>query len=205
MTVFVCSIGGCGANDDDVEREAVVEVWAASDEGVSILVVGTAHGLLEISSVGKFFSKRGLPWSAILREELRLRATQPQRPRPRPALKAVPSAWQWGQASRQVALEERSKNWTTEETLELVQVWRQEFEKPRDSGEPTAFLNTAIYNTFKALCGGVTERSEKVVTDKKNTLPIAYKFMVGINNNRFTKLVLALEIFASSGPSNRWK
>ncbi|ETM53835.1 hypothetical protein L914_02726 [Phytophthora nicotianae] len=197
MTVFVCSIGGCGANDDDVEREAVVEVWAASDEGVSILVVGTVFG--------KFFSKRGLPWSAILREELRLRATQPQRPRPRPALKAVPSAWQWGQASRPVALEERSKNWTTEETLELVQVWRQEFEKPRDSGEPTAFLNTAIYNTFKALCGGVTERSEKVVTDKKNTLPIAYKFMVGINNNRFTKLVLALEIFASSGPSNRWK
>ncbi|ETO59050.1 hypothetical protein F444_22573 [Phytophthora nicotianae P1976] len=197
MTVFVCSIGGCGANDGDVEREAVVEVWAASDEGVSILVVGTVFG--------KFFSKRGLPWSAILREELRLRATQPQRPRPSPALKAVSSACQWGQASRQVALEERSKNWTTEETLELVQVWRQEFEKPHDSGESTAFLNTAIYNTFKALCGGVTERSEKVVTDKKNTLPIAYKFMVGINNNRFTKLVLALEIFASSGPSNRWK
>ncbi|ETP28180.1 hypothetical protein F442_22532 [Phytophthora nicotianae P10297] len=94
---------------------------------------------------------------------------------------------------------------STEGSVISLSVWRQEFEKPRDSGEPTAFLNTAIYNTFKALCGGVTECSEKVVTDKKNTLPIAYKFMVGINNNRFTKLVLALEIFASSGPSNRWK
>ncbi|POM72722.1 Hypothetical protein PHPALM_10523 [Phytophthora palmivora] len=78
----------------------------------------------------------------------------------------------------------RGKNWTTDETLKLVQDWRTEVEKPRDKGESAAVLNSAIYEIFKVLCGGSTLRSEKAVTDKKNTLPIAYKFIVGFNNNR---------------------
>ncbi|KAK1928244.1 hypothetical protein P3T76_016298 [Phytophthora citrophthora] len=80
----------------------------------------------------------------------------------------------------------RGKNWTTDEMLKLAQAWRIEAEKPRDNGETTAAFNSEIYNTFKELCGRTTDRSEKAVTDKKNTLPVAYKFIVSFNNNRVT-------------------
>ncbi|KAG6622677.1 Erythroid differentiation-related factor 1 [Phytophthora cinnamomi] len=78
----------------------------------------------------------------------------------------------------------RGPNWTTIEILKLIEAWRIELDTPAEKGESTALLNTRVFEQFKTLCGGTTSRSEKAVIDKKNNLPVAYKFIVAFNNNR---------------------
>ncbi|KAG6612144.1 Erythroid differentiation-related factor 1 [Phytophthora cinnamomi] len=78
----------------------------------------------------------------------------------------------------------RGPNWTTTEILKLIEAWRVELDTPAEKGESTALLNRRVFEQFKTLCGGTTSRSEKAVIDKKNNLPIAYKLIVAVNNNR---------------------
>ncbi|KAG3109621.1 hypothetical protein PI124_g11288 [Phytophthora idaei] len=79
----------------------------------------------------------------------------------------------------------RGPNWTTAETLKLVEAaWRTEMDIPADKGESAALLNTRVYERFKLTCGGSTPQSEKAVIDKKNSLSMAFKVIVLLNNNR---------------------
>ncbi|KAE9032303.1 hypothetical protein PR003_g9917 [Phytophthora rubi] len=88
------------------------------------------------------------------------------------------------QENQQDGSRPRGPNWTISETLKLIQAWRMELDIPAEKREPAALLNARIYERFKAVCGGSTLHSEKGVIDKKNNLPIAFKFIVSFNNNR---------------------